>query len=120
MINVWKTLKDRIQGKAEKGQRRSSQWKKVRAAHLEEHPECECCGRKTELEVHHVIPFSIAPDKELDPENLITLCESKKNGINCHLLLGHLGDYKRFNQNVKSDVLEWRAKLGRLNINNDL
>ena len=118
--DIMKTVRDRMQGKAEKGQRRSSKWKHVRHNHLLEHPECECCGRKTELEVHHIIPFSVAPDKELDPDNLITLCESKKNGINCHLLLGHLGDYKRFNPNVKSDVLEWRAKLDRLDINNDI
>lgn len=119
-MDILKFIKDRMQGKAEKGQRRSSKWKDIRATHLKEHPECEVCGRKTELEVHHIIPFSIAPDKELDPENLITLCESKKNGLNCHLLIGHLGNYRRFNPNVKADALEWRVKLGKLDINNDL
>lgn len=118
--DIMKLVRDRMSGKAEKGQRRSSAWMDVRADHLRRNPECEACGRKTMLEVHHIIPFSIAPDKELDPKNLITLCENKKNGVNCHLLFGHLGDYKRFNPNVKADVLEWRAKLDRLDINNDI
>lgn len=120
MLNVWATIKDRIQGKALKGQKRSSKWRKVRAAHIEKNPECEICGGKKKVEVHHVIPFNIAPDKELDPENLITLCERKKYGINCHLLVGHLGNYRGFNQSVQADALYWRAKLGKHDINDPL
>lgn len=115
---IFDIVKDRLQGRAEKGQRRQSQWKDVRAEHLRNHPECEVCGRTTKLEVHHIMPFSLFPDLELEPSNLITLCENKKNGVNCHLFFGHLGDYKRFNPNVKADVLEWRIKLDRLDPNN--
>jgi len=112
MINVWKTLKDRIQGKAEKGDKRSGKWRKVRAKHLETNGKCYCCGLKTKLEVHHIIPFNLAPDLELNPENLITLCENRKWGITCHLLVGHLGNYKRINSSVAVDAMTWRMKLG--------
>jgi len=83
---VLQLIKDRLQGKAPKGARRSSKWRDIRKFHLKKNPECEICGRTKSIEVHHIIPFSIAPDKELDTRNLVTLCESKKNGINCHLL----------------------------------
>jgi len=112
MLNVWQILKDRIQGKALKGQRRSSKWRKIRAAHIKKNPRCNCCGLKTKVEVHHIIPFSIAPDLELNPENLMTLCENKKWGINCHLLVGHLGNYRRINAAVAVDAISWRMKLG--------
>ena len=113
-------VKDRLQGKAKKGQRRSSKWRKVRAAHIAKNPECEVCGRKTLLEVHHVMPFSQFPDLELEPKNLITLCENKKNGLNCHLFVGHLGNYSRFNPNVKGMALNFRALLGKLDLNNKI
>jgi hypothetical protein len=39
---------------------------------------------------------------ELTPDNLITLCESKKYGITCHLFVGHRGNYRLFNPDVVS------------------
>ena len=111
MINFIKHIKDRIQGKAIKGQRRSPKWRKVRAKHLVEKNECYICKSKKKLEVHHIIPFHIAPDLELEPNNLITLCENKKYGINCHLLVGHLGNYRRTNLSCEVDAMTWRIKL---------
>lgn len=104
-------LVDRIQGKAPKGAKRSSKWREVKAKHLKEHPKCAVCESTSKLEVHHVVPFHLAPDLELNPENFITLCENKKYGINCHLLIGHLGNYKRTNLNVKGDAAEWNIKI---------
>ena len=106
-----KQIKDRLQGKAPKGARRSSKWRKVRKAYLADHPRCELCETRGKAEVHHKIPFHLAPDLELDPDNLITLCENKKFGINCHLLVGHLGNYRRTNTVVDADVAVWRIKL---------
>lgn len=117
---VLQLMKDRIQGKAPKGARRSSKWRGIRDAHLQLNPRCEICGRTKSVEVHHIMPFSIAPDLELNPANLITLCESKKNGINCHLLIGHLGSYRRYNPSAKADALYWRAKLGNMDLNNPI
>jgi len=113
MLRAWDILKDRLQGKARPGERRSSQWRKIRRVHLILHPRCAVCGGRKKLEVHHKLPFNIAPDKELSPMNLITLCERKKYGINCHLLIGHLGNYRDFNASVSADAAYWRLKLNK-------
>ncbi len=62
---------------------------------------------------HHVKPFHLFPNLELDHENLVTLCESKKYGVNCHLWFGHLGNFKLYNPDGISDAVMWRAKTGR-------
>lgn len=62
---------------------------------------------------HHIKPFHLFPELELDTENLIPLCESKKYGINCHLFVGHLGNFKRYNEEVVTDAIIWNAKLKR-------
>lgn len=110
-MNWLKYLQDRIQGKAPKGKKRSKDWRSVRSQHLEAHPQCEICGGTSKVEVHHIIPFHIDDTLELDPKNLITLCERKKFGINCHLLVGHLGNYRRANPQVEIDAVTWRMKL---------
>lgn len=89
-------LKDLISGKSPFLAKRSPQWRKVRANFLVVNPTCAACGGKEKLEVHHKIPFHVAPELELDPANLITLCESKKMGINCHLFVGHAGNYRTY------------------------
>ncbi len=114
MLDFWQTIKDRVQGKAEKGQKRSSKWRKVRKEHLKKNPRCYVCGMNKKIEVHHIIAFQLAPDQELNPENLITLCEAGKWGITCHRLIGHLGTYQRINPNVKIDAMTWRMKLGKV------
>ena len=110
-LDFMQYIKDRIQGKAPKGAKRSPQWRAVRDLHIKLNPQCIVCGGKTKLVAHHIIPFSIAPDLELNMENLLTLCESKKYGINCHLFMGHLGGYRRVNPTCLSDALTWQMKL---------
>lgn len=95
-------IKDRIKGKPKA--RRAPEWPKTRHWYLECEPRCAVCGSTENLEVHHVVPYHIRPDLELSVMNLITLCESKKQGINCHLFVGHLGDYKAFNPSVRLDA----------------
>lgn len=60
---------------------------------------------------HHIIPFHLAPDLELDESNLLPLCEAGKYGINCHLLIGHVGNFRRANPNVFADVAYWHTRL---------
>lgn len=84
--------------------KRSNQWAKVRANHLKKNGSCAACGSTKKLEVHHIVPFSDNPELELDPNNLITLCENAKGGIICHLCIGHKGDYKDENPNVVEDA----------------
>jgi hypothetical protein len=115
MIDWAKYLKDRFQGKNldenGKPKKRSSKWKKVRNDYLMRNPKCEVCGLTTKTEIHHKVGFAIDPSLELEESNLITLCENKKYGINCHLLIGHLGSYKKINPSVESDAVYWNSKL---------
>lgn len=77
---------------------RSKGWSKVRKEHLINNPNCAACGRNKKLEVHHIIPVHISPDKELNLDNLITLCDTP-----CHIVFGHLMNYKSWNENVTND-----------------
>ncbi len=112
-MNIVKILTDRISGKAPKGAKRSPKWRKLRKVFINEHPRCFVCDSKKKVEVHHKVPFHIAPDLELKEDNLVSLCENKKYGICCHLLIGHLGNYQRINVNVEYDMRTWRMKLGK-------
>lgn len=49
-------------------------WRKLRAAHLDRHPNCRICGAPGE-EVDHITPRRVAPERRLDPTNLQTLCK---------------------------------------------
>jgi hypothetical protein len=93
------------------GTARSSKWPAVRRAHLKNHPRCEVCGGKKSLQAHHVRPFHLHPQLELDPKNLITLCESEADGCLAHLMFGHLGSFKSYNIHVREDVAIWRKKI---------
>lgn len=77
---------------------RSPKWSTVRSAHLKNNPSCSACGKTLKVEVHHIEPVHLNPDKELDPTNLITLCSSP-----CHIVFGHFMDYKSWNPTVKKD-----------------
>ena len=78
---------------------RSGQWSRVRDQYLERWSWCAACGRKESLEVHHIVPVSVDSSKELELDNLITLCRTS-----CHLLLGHLGDWASWNADVRADA----------------
>ena len=110
MTTSWRDLSERLEGKAPPGAKRSSQWRAVRTKFLRGRC-CEVCGGKVKLIAHHRIPFHLAPDLELDPDNLHALCESGRYGINCHLLLGHLGNFQRVNTNSAADIAYWRQRL---------
>lgn len=84
---------------------RSSKWPKVRKEHLDKNPYCEACGKRTKLDVHHIEPFHLKPERELDPTNLVTLCSNP-----CHLVFGHLMDYKSWNPEVIQDCKVYYIK----------
>jgi len=81
-------------------QRRSSGWRKARQQHIATESWCRACGRTSSLEVHHVVPFHQSPELELEPSNLITLCENW--GVQCHLKLGHFGNWKTINPDIRA------------------
>lgn len=88
---------------------RSSAWPHTRKLHLELQPYCMVCGKKEDLEVHHILPFHLHPNLELDQENLITLCENMHGG--CHLLFGHCMNWKAYNANLREDIKIWQEKI---------
>jgi 5-methylcytosine-specific restriction protein A len=77
---------------------RSSSWAKVRSQHLSRNPCCAACGRSIKVDVHHIEPVHLNPSRELDFNNLITLCSNP-----CHFVFGHFMDYKSWNPNVIED-----------------
>ena len=100
------------------GTERSPQWPRVEKEHLMREPTCAACGyRGHGLQVHHIKPFHLHPGLELDPRNLITLCEIK--GRDHHLLLGHLDEWESYNVSVRSDVKHHYGKTA-LQIRSDI
>jgi 5-methylcytosine-specific restriction endonuclease McrA len=79
--------------------KRSGHWPKVRADFLVDHPTCAACGTTEQLQVHHVVPFH-RDGAELDPKNLIVLCQ--KHG--CHFIIGHAYNFKGWNSHVREDA----------------
>jgi 5-methylcytosine-specific restriction endonuclease McrA len=85
------------------GKERSPEWPRVEKEHLLREPACVACGYKGKgVQVHHIKPFHLHPQLELDPGNLITLCEVK--GRDHHLLIGHLDNWESYNEHVREDV----------------
>lgn len=82
---------------------RSSRWPAVRREYLVTHRTCEACGRSVDVDVHHIIPVSNDPCRELDPTNLITLCPR------CHLVFGHFGNWQHYNPQVREHAVQYRA-----------
>lgn len=85
---------------------RSPRWSSIRKQHLKNYPNCAACGGNKKLEVHHKIPVHVNPELELALDNLITLCDSP-----CHLIFGHLYNYKSYNKSVESDCSEYLYKV---------
>ena len=83
------------------GATRSSQWDKMREEHIDKFPWCEICDKKglfRSNEVHHIKPFHLFPNEELNPDNLITLCRIH------HLEWGHFFSFKSYNLDIRKDV----------------
>lgn len=112
-MEIVKTVIEIAHGKRTWNQKRNKLWPKVRDLFIKKHKKCSICGESKKLEVHHKKPFHLYPELELDNNNLVILCENKKYGVNCHLLFGHLGNYKRYNPNIDQDVITWKSKLNR-------
>ena len=106
----------RIERQKTQGQKRSAKWPSVRREHLRTHGTCAVCGGKKKLNVHHILPFHIDREKELDAENLITLCEGNST-INCHLRFGHWGNFARkYNPFIADDAAKWSKRFTAKNM----
>jgi hypothetical protein len=83
---------------------RSPEWHKVERDFLSKNKNktCAACGGAEKLQVHHVHPFHLHPELELDENNLITLCMQHEK--ECHLFIGHGDSWKAYNPNVLNDA----------------
>lgn len=68
---------------------RSPAWAHVRYVHLLIEAKCQWCGGSEDLAVHHIVMYHLDKSKELDSDNLITLCMAP--GKKCHYRQGHMG-----------------------------
>ena len=76
------------------------------------HPECAVCDAvKRDNVAHHIKPVQWYPKLEMEPSNLITLCERGKLGANHHLFIGHLQDYRSYNEHVVEDAATWNERI---------
>ena len=98
MKNIFSQISKRI---SELGTKRSPKWERARRIHLATEGWCRYCGSVNDLQVHHMVPFHDDPSRELDPSNLITLCET--SGVEHHLIIGHFRNWKNFNPNVAEE-----------------
>ena len=87
----------------QKARRRSPKWVEVRREHVQKFPFCAACGDRERLQVHHVEPYHLRPDLELDRSNLLTLCMGPSE---CHLRLGHGDDFDAYNPAIRRHARE--------------
>src|SRR5574343_732898 len=81
------------------GLRRSPQWKKFVEDYEKVEPKvCAATGRKDDVELHHIFPVHVHPERELDRDNVIWLHRD------AHFMLGHLGDWKSYNREIVRDA----------------
>jgi len=99
---------------------RSGRWHSCEQHFLALNPFCAAClpgqNPRAKVQVHHVWPFHWIlllgfPWLELDFRNLIGLCETThgRAAEDHHLLLGHLGNFKSNNPNVRDDAALFRG-----------
>jgi hypothetical protein len=62
---------------------------------IAEHPNCLVCGGNQWLQCHHFYPWHLYPQYRYDVSTFRTLCMGPWH---CHLIAGHAGDFKAFNQ----------------------
>lgn len=89
------------------GAKRSPKWGALRRKFLAG-KKCAFCGGTKKLEAHHINPFHLHPELELDEQNLIALCEGNKD-VNCHLVMGHYFNFKLFNCDVENDCKRYSS-----------
>lgn len=109
MIDYLLTLKDTIQDyfRGNLGGKRSPRWRGVRNANIKKN--CECCGKKgtllKPLNLHHILPYHISPEDELNPKNFLTACRS------CHYLLCHLRNWKSWDSEIEENSKELLSRI---------
>jgi hypothetical protein len=97
LFGLFRSAPDRMFGRP-----RSSKWRGIRAFHLKYNQACVVCGEARYVEVHHILPVHVAPESELDPDNLVTLCDDR--AASHHFQIGHGGNWMYWNMIVRDDA----------------
>ena len=95
--------------KEDRAGQRHPLWRSLRESHIRRNPYCAVCGKKGNLAVHHKLPVSLFPCRELDEGNLVTLCQN--SSFNCHFVVGHLMNWNSYNPAVDEDIAYWSRRL---------
>ena len=61
---------------------------------------CAWCGATNGIEVHHIYPQHLWPDRAHDTNNMICLCRK------CHLVVGHRGNFTNAVTNLSRMIEE--------------
>lgn len=80
---------------------RSPEWPEHERHWLALHPSCAGCGTVSHLQVHHIRPFHLFPELELDYSNYLTLCMGQNE---CHLRIGHGDNWTCWNPSAELDA----------------
>jgi 5-methylcytosine-specific restriction protein A len=79
------------------GASRSPRWASFRREHIKD--KCEVCRKGHFLELHHIKPYHLFPEEETNSDNVVTVCRS------CHFSWCHFFSWKKFNSQIKSDII---------------
>jgi len=75
---------------------------------------CRICGATdTELNAHHLVPYSHSPELRADPINMLTVC------TDCHLKHCHNNDFHSINLDISVKYIIENLRRRRLVINRD-
>ena len=85
-------------------------YRKAMREYAKDHVVCECCGSpkmmmRIRLEVHHILPVSVAPECAANYGNMIALCAS------CHYVVGHNRNWQTYNSNLIGSINGMRYAL---------
>lgn len=81
---------------------RSPKWRAVRDRFFRENPRCAfkgCTYDGPHFSVHHLKPYHLFPELELDTSNLVTVC-SGDDSPNHHLYVAHDGNFRNWNKDA--------------------
>lgn len=84
--------------------KRSSYWQTTRNQVVLANPFCLVCKISKNLQVHHLKPFHLWHELELDLSNLFVLCREHHHSV------GHLYDWKSYNPEFLRDLKRFKDK----------
>ncbi|MDE2098527.1 MAG: HNH endonuclease [Patescibacteria group bacterium] len=91
------------------GASRSPLFAEAKKKYFETHLKvCAGCDSVKGIQVHHIKDFSDFPELELSLDNYLLLCEGTPQ--NCHLNIGHSGNFKSINPNSVEDAKKNRER----------